>query len=264
MVSGYMFGILVILLVIVIIVMYYLWNETKKNKNTISILESDLSALRERLENVSKKYNELDNYTEQQVPSNGFGKGMSKMSQQQSILETLMGSMNGMNIHDFMDLNGEGDDNDEEDDEDYESGDDEDDSDDEDYESGDDEDDSNEEEEEGDEEEEEEEGDEEEGEEEYVEEEVDGEEESVYEDVSGDEECDACGTDEVEEIVEEVIEEEVKTEDVKNIVFDEIGGKKPIHSASNFETGHIEVGLDKKKYIVALNKKDVKYWKVYK
>ncbi len=88
MLSNYMFGILVILLIIVIIVMYYLWNETKKNKNQISILESDMIALRDRVENNSKKVDEMENFENTQASS--FKKSPSKMMDQQTLLEHLM------------------------------------------------------------------------------------------------------------------------------------------------------------------------------
>ncbi len=262
MLSNYMFGILVILLIIVIIVMYYLWNETKKNKNEISILQSDMNALREGFDQSSKKIEELESFDQPQSPK----KSVSKMSQQ-NILEHLMGNMNGFNISDFM-RSGEEDEETE-----YESSD----------------------EEESEEEESEEEASEEEasGEEASDEEEESGEEESdhveeeSYETVSEDEEEEASHeVDEVEEEVhEEEVEEEVHEEEVeeevheveaveevkpveeesKIILMEEVDlGKKPIQAASNFEEGHVERGGDKRMYVVALNKKGVKYWKVSK
>ncbi len=249
--SNYMFGILVILLIIVIIVMYYLWNETKKNKNEISILHSDMSALRERLEHSAKKVEELESFESSQIPS----KNVSKMSQQ-NILEHLMGNMGGFDISDFM-RNGQ-DDEEESSEEEEESGEEEEESGEEEEESGEEEDESGEEEEES--------GEEEEGSgEEYVEEEGSGEE-YVEEEGSGEEyveeeKCEAC--EQIEEQEEEIKE---NVEDVKEVVFNEKMdfGKKPIQSASNFEEGYTERGMDKKMYVVALNKKGVKYWKVQK
>ncbi len=246
--SNYMFGILVILLIIVIIVMYYLWNETKKNKNEISILHSDMSALRERLEHSAKKVEELESFESSQIPS----KNVSKMSQQ-NILEHLMGNMGGFDISDFM-RNGQ-DDEEESSEEEEESGEEEEESGEEEEESGEEEEESGEEEDESGEEEEES-GEEEEGSgEEYVEEEGSGEE------YVEEEKCEAC--EQIEEQEEEIKE---NVEDVKEVVFNEKMdfGKKPIQSASNFEEGYTERGMDKKMYVVALNKKGVKYWKVQK
>lgn len=256
MLSNYMFGILVILLIIVIIVMYYLWNETKKNKNEISILQSDMNALREGFDQSSKKIEELESFDQPQSPK----KSVSKMSQQ-NILEHLMGNMNGFNISDFM-RSGE-----EEEETEYESSDEE-----ESEEEASDEDES-----------EEEASDEEESEEEVSDEDESGEEESGEEEASGEEESDHVeeesyetvsedgeeeASHEVEEVEEEVHEvEEVKPveEESKIILMEEVDlGKKPIQAASNFEEGHVERGGDKRMYVVALNKKGVKYWKVSK
>ncbi len=259
MLSNYMFGILVILLIIVIIVMYYLWNETKKNKNEISILQSDMNALREGFDQSSKKIEELESFDQPQSPK----KSVSKMSQQ-NILEHLMGNMNGFNISDFM-RSGE-----EEEETEYESSDEE-----ESEEEASDEEESEEEASDEDESEEDESGEE----EASGEEESDHVEEESYETVSEDEE-ETSHEEEVEEVEEEVHEEEVEEEvheveaveevkpveeESKIILMEEVDlGKKPIQAASNFEEGHVERGGDKRMYVVALNKKGVKYWKVSK
>ncbi len=257
MLSNYMFGILVILLIIVIIVMYYLWNETKKNKNEISILQSDMNALREGFDQSSKKIEELESFDQPQSPK----KSVSKMSQQ-NILEHLMGNMNGFNISDFM-RSGE-------EETEYESSDEE-----ESEEEASDEEESEEEASDEDESEEDESGEE----EASGEEESDHVEEESYETVSEDEE-ETSHEEEVEEVEEEVHEEEVEEEvheveaveevkpveeESKIILMEEVDlGKKPIQAASNFEEGHVERGGDKRMYVVALNKKGVKYWKVSK
>ncbi len=284
--SNYMFGILVILLIIVIIVMYYLWNETKKNKNQISILESDVIALRERVENNSKKMDEIENFENNQ--SSSFKKSPSKMLSQQNILEQLMGNIN---IHDYMNNGDEEEEYDDDEEEEYEEEDENDDEEDEEEDENDDEEDDEDEEEEY----------EEEGEEEYEE-----EEEEEYEEEEGNEEANEIDEEEVKENILDIdqdntnnveedninnVEEDntnnveeyntnnveeyntnnVEEYNIKNIVFEanndiemEVSGKKPIKSASNFEEGYIEKGLDKKMYVVALNKRGVKYWKVQK
>jgi hypothetical protein len=269
MLSNYMFGILVILLIIVIVVMYYLWNETKKNKNEITILQSDMSALRERLDQSSKKIDELESFesSHSQYPR----KNVSKMSEQ-NILEHLMNNMQGFDVSDFM-RSGNEEDYEDEEESDEDSGEEEEEM-------------SGEEEEEMSGEEEEMSGEEEEmsGEEEEMsgeeEEEMSGEEEDESDEESGEEEEEMSGEEEEEEEMsgeeEEVVEEEVcdaceepKVEEVKEIIFssEEVQmdlGKKPIQGASSFEEGHIEPGMDKRKYIVAVNKKGSKYWKLYK
>ena len=261
--STYMFGILVLLLIIVIIVMYYLWNETKKNKNTITMLESDMEAIRGRLEKASKHIEQLESF---EMPGGGveqMGMGMgkggpSKMAQQQHILEQLMG---GLGMRDFMQT---GEDDDEYDDEEDESGSEEDDeemSGDESGSSG-------------------------------------SEEESEYETVNEDdeeEECDACGTHDDEEMKEHVMEEHVETESVEHEelpnepTYEEIpvvispemndhinnllgelnidGGnnkKFPVKTPSECEVGVVMKGGDSKDYVVALNKRGGKYWKPLK
>ncbi len=264
--STYMFGILVLLLIIVIIVMYYLWNETKKNKNTITMLESDLEAIRGRLEKTSKHIEELESF-EMAGGDAGAQMGMgkmhpSKLMQQQNILEHLMG---GLGMRDFMhsgdseEGSDEGSDEDEEDEEDEDE--------DEDEQQEDDEDDEDEEQQD--------EGSNEESEYETVDEEEQQEEE----------ECDACGDAEAEEeeVEHDVLPEEPATieppfipvistemnDHINNILgelnIDGVNNKKfPAKTPSECEVGDVLKGGDSKDYVVALNKRGGKYWKPLK
>ncbi len=265
--STYMFGILVLLLIIVIIVMYYLWNETKKNKNTITMLESDMEALRGRLEKNSKHIEQLESF---EMPgADGMGNsGPSKLMQQQHILEQLMG---GLGMRDFMQT---GEDDEEEE---YESDEDEDMSGDASG-SGEDE--------ESDEEDEDMSGD------------ASGSgsgEESEYETVDEEgkedgeaEECDACGSHhEEEEESPEVDMEETEHADlpdeptfvpvitpemddrINNLLgelnVDGANNKKfPAKTPSECEVGVVMKGGDSKDYVVSLNKRGGKYWKPLK
>ena len=266
--STYMFGILVLLLIIVIIVMYYLWNETKKNKNTITMLESDLEAIRGRLEKTTKHMEELESF-EMAGGDSGAHMGMgkmhpSKLMQQQNILEHLMG---GLGMRDFMHSG----DSEEGSDEDMSEQQDEDEDEDEDMSEQQDED------EEG--------SDEDEGSNEESEYETVDEEEEEQEEQEEEEHCDACGDaePETEEVEHDDLPEEpatieppfvpvISTEmnDHINNILGELnidGGnnkKFPAKTPSECEVGDVMKGGDSKEYVVSLNKRGGKYWKPLK
>ena len=276
--STYMFGILVLLLIIVIIVMYYLWNETKKNKNTITMLESDMEAIRGRLEKASKHIEQLESF---EMPgggaeSMGMGKGGPSKMAQQHILEQLMG---GLGMRDFMQTG-------EDDEDEYES--ESEDASDSGEESGEDM--------SGDAS----------GSSEYEtvdedegEDEGEGEEEENADDL---EECDACGThDEMDEhVMEEHEMESVDHDTLPDMSGDASGSetahteapfvpvisaemndhinnllgelnidggnnkKFPVKTPSECEVGVVMKGGDSKDYVVSLNKRGGKYWKPLK
>ena len=132
--NNIMYIIIFLLLIVILVFMYFLSNNIKKNQNKINICDSDVMALRERVQSLTNKVNSMEEY---------LNKGMIEKKQGRpihdenftNILEKLS-SMNG----DLDDYDEEDDDSEDEDDsEDDDDSEDEDDDSDDDDESGDDE-----------------------------------------------------------------------------------------------------------------------------
>ena len=245
MLSNMTLGILILLLLILIFVVYYVWNDSKKNRNQIMILESDVASLRETVGDLQKKVDDVMGHGGERRQEGSEN----RMADTSDILQSFM---NQLNLGDLMNQ-GYFEDEDEEEDEEEGSG--EEDSSEEEYSD-----------------EEEESLEEESGEEESGEEES-GEEESAEEGSVVEEEKSSLG-EPVEDLVEEpVVVEEVPviTEEVKATAMDSLAqmeftytGKKPSTDPSSFDEGYIQKGGDGKEYMVSRNKKGVPFWKIYK
>lgn len=113
--NNIMYIIIFLLLIVILVFMYFLSNNIKKNQNKINICDSDVMALRERVQSLTNKVNSMEEY---------LNKGMIEKKQGRpihdenftNILEKLS-SMNG----DLDDYDEEDDDSEEDDSEDDES-----------------------------------------------------------------------------------------------------------------------------------------------
>jgi hypothetical protein len=257
MLSNMTLGILILLLLILIFVVYYVWNDSKKNRNQIMILESDVASLRDTVGDLHKKLDDVMGHGVE-VPRKQGGGGANRMNETSEILQSFM---NQLNFGDLMNqgyFEDEGESGEEDSSEEEESGSGEEES----YEeeSGEEESGSGEEE-SG----EEESGEEESGEEESGEEESGEETESVEEERVEEEEHASWEPEPVVE--EEPSPEEPKVEElIPDLSHLEINftGKKPSADPTSLDEGYIQAGGDGKQYVVALNKRGAKYWKVYK
>jgi competence protein ComGC len=118
-----MYIIIFLLLIVILVFMYFLSNNIKKNQNKINICDSDVMALRERVQSLTNKVNSMEEY---------FNKGMVEKKQGRpvndesftNILEKLS-SMNG-DLEDYDEEEDEEDDDSEDDDDSDDSDDDED------------------------------------------------------------------------------------------------------------------------------------------
>jgi hypothetical protein len=224
--NNIMYIIIFLLLIVILVFMYFLSNNIKKNQNKINICDSDVMALRERVQSLTNKVNSMEEY---------LNKGMIEKKQGNpirdetftNILEKLS-SMNG-DLEDYDEDDSEEDDSEDESDDDDESGDDEDESDDD--ESGDDEDES---------------GDE-------------SVEDILEEDVIIKEEEAPVKEEEAPVVIKE---EELG---IDNIIQDEViqpPKKYPDVDLSGLNVGTVMLGSDgKTKYVVSSNKAGKKSWK---
>ena len=60
MLSNIVFIIILILLIIILVLLYFFSNDIRKNKNKLNIIESDINALRERLQNINQKVTSIE------------------------------------------------------------------------------------------------------------------------------------------------------------------------------------------------------------
>jgi hypothetical protein len=243
--NNIMYIIIFLLLIVILVFMYFLSNNIKKNQNKINICDSDVMALRERVQSLTNKVNSMDEYLNKGMVEKKQGRPMHDESFT-NILEKLS-SMNG-GLEDDEDESDDDNSDDEDDDSDDESGDEDESGDSDDVDSDD---------ESGD----------------------DGEDES------GDDGEDESGDESVEDILEEeetpiIIKEEeasVKEEEVPivireeenlgidNIIQDEViqpSKKYPDVDLSGLNVGSVMMGSDgKTKYVVSSNKAGKKSWK---
>ena len=219
--------------------MYFLSNNIKKNQNKINICDSDVMALRERVQSLTNKVNSMEEYLNKGMVEKKQGRPVHDESFT-NILEKLS-SMNGdLEDYDEEDDEDDSEEDDSEDDDDSEEDDDESDDDDED-ESGDDEDESGEDE--------------------------SGDDESGDESVEDILEEDIIIKEEEAPVKEEEVPVVIKEEElgIDNIIQDEVKEapkKYPDVDLSGLNVGTVMLGSDgKTKYVVSSNKAGKKSWK---
>lgn len=226
--NNIMYIIIFLLLIVILVFMYFLSNNIKKNQNKINICDSDVMALRERVQSLTNKVNSMEEYLNKGMIEKKQGRPMHDENFT-NILEKLS-SMNG-DLEDY-------DEEDDEDDSEEDDSDDEDDSE-EDDESEDDESDDD-------------------------EESGDDESEEDIEDIL--EEDEIIKEEEVPVFVKEE-EVPVKEEElgIDNIIQDEVkepSKKYPDVDLSGLNVGTVMLGSDgKTKYVVSSNKAGKKSWK---
>lgn len=122
--NNIMYIIIFLLLIVILVFMYFLSNNIKKNQNKINICDSDVMALRERVQSLTNKVNSMEEYLNKGMIEKKQGNPM-RDETFTNILEKLS-SMNG----DLEDYDEEDDESEEDDSDDEEDSDDEDESDD--------------------------------------------------------------------------------------------------------------------------------------